>query len=149
MQFIPQTYVGTKTVVAGEMSRGAYNLYRGWTIPADENPEDEGYLVEYLDGGKANHPSHQHYISWSPKDVFDRAYKPVEAPKYAQPHQQRVWEEQQQLWTRLTALRAFVLTDIFFALPHDERVDLKTQLLTMQDLNEILVRRINRFPRTL
>lgn len=25
--------------------KGAYNRYRGWEIPADENPEDEGYLI--------------------------------------------------------------------------------------------------------
>lgn len=68
-------YVGTKRVKANPMTRGEYNQYRGWEIPADEIPQDEGYLVEYLDGGKANHPDHEGYISWSPKDVFDQAYR--------------------------------------------------------------------------
>lgn len=58
-------YVGTKFIEAKPMSRGEYNLYRGWTIPADENPADEGYLVRYSDG----------YESWSPKKQFEEAYR--------------------------------------------------------------------------
>ena len=74
MNMIP--YIGTKAVKAVPMSRLAYNEYRGWVMPADENPADEGYLVEYLDGGKPCDDRHEGYISWSPKDVFERAYKP-------------------------------------------------------------------------
>lgn len=69
-----KTYEGTKRLYATPMNRGDYNAYRGWEVPADENPADDGYLVEYLDGGKSNHPDHAGYISWSPKDVFERAY---------------------------------------------------------------------------
>ena len=71
-----KSFIGTKMVLARPMGRGEYNAYRGWVCPADENPEDEGFLVEYVDGGKANHPAHAGYISWSPKDVFERAYRP-------------------------------------------------------------------------
>lgn len=67
-------YVGIKEVKAIPMNRGDYNVYRGWECPADENPADEGYLVEYLDGGESNHPNHAGYISWSPKAVFEQAY---------------------------------------------------------------------------
>ena len=42
-------YVGTKVIEAKPMNRGDYNNYRGWQIPADENPEDTGYLVKYSD----------------------------------------------------------------------------------------------------
>lgn len=77
-----KTYVGKKIINATPMNRGDYNTLRGWDVPADENPSDEGYLVEYTDGGKANHPGYKGYISWSPKDVFERAYKPLdEIPK--------------------------------------------------------------------
>lgn len=72
-----QSYIGTKVIRARPMSRGDYNLYRGWEIPANENPDDEGYLVEYRDGGQANHPQHVGYISWSPRDVFARSYRPT------------------------------------------------------------------------
>jgi hypothetical protein len=70
-------HIGTKQVTATPMTRGDYNAYRGWTLPSDENGADAGYLVEYLDGGTPNHPSHDGYISWSPKAQFDNAYRPV------------------------------------------------------------------------
>lgn len=72
-------FYGTKRILAIPMTRGAYNQYRGWVVPANENPHDAGYLVEYTDGGKPNDERHSGYISWSPADVFDLAYKPINA----------------------------------------------------------------------
>lgn len=54
-------YIRCHMVEAMPMSRGAYNKKRGWTIPADENPKDKGYLVKYPDG----------YVSWCPKAQFE------------------------------------------------------------------------------
>jgi hypothetical protein len=71
-------FIGVKLIHATPMNRLAYNQLRGWELPADENGDDEGYLVEYLDGGKANVPGYAGYVSWSPKDVFERAYKPTD-----------------------------------------------------------------------
>ena len=71
-------YIGTKLINAIDMTRAAYNILRGWDLPANENGDDAGYLVEYVDGGSPNHPNFKGYISWSPKDVFERAYKPTE-----------------------------------------------------------------------
>ena len=71
-------YKCTKEVFATPMNRGEYNTLRGWHVPDDENPNDAGYLVEYLDGGKPNHPDFDNYISWSPKDIFERGYNPTE-----------------------------------------------------------------------
>ena len=67
--------IGIKAIMAVAMTRQEYNDYRGWQLPADEDGTDEGYLVEYVDGGQSNHPSHTGYISWSPKEVFDNSYK--------------------------------------------------------------------------
>lgn len=64
-------YIGSKLIEAEPMTRGAYNEYRGWTIPKDENPEDEGYVVKYSDD----------YVSWSPKEIFDKAYLEVDDNK--------------------------------------------------------------------
>ena len=69
------SYIGTKNILAKPITKDEYNIYRGWELPADENGSDEGFLVEYTDGGQSNHPDHKGYISWSPKDVFDRAYR--------------------------------------------------------------------------
>ena len=68
-----KNYIGTKRIEAEPMTRGDYNKYRGWTIPADENPEDEGYIVKYSND----------YISWSPKQAFEEAYSEIcENPLY-------------------------------------------------------------------
>ncbi len=69
-----KTYIGTKIINARPMTRLEYNEYRGWPLPQDESGEDWGYLVEYMDGGKPNHADHKGYISWSPKEQFDKAY---------------------------------------------------------------------------
>ena len=66
------------------MSRLAYNEYRGWELPSDENGEDEGFLVEYIDGGESNHADHEGYISWSPKAVFENAYREVSGLSFGQ-----------------------------------------------------------------
>ena len=63
-----QKYIGTKQIEARPMTRGDYNNYRGWQIPAEENPADEGYLVRYSDG----------YESWSPEKQFNEAYRPCD-----------------------------------------------------------------------
>lgn len=72
-----KTYVGTKTINAKPMTRAAYNEFRGWALPADENGDDEGYLVEYTDGGKPNTPHYEGYVSWSPREQFEKAYHEV------------------------------------------------------------------------
>ena len=74
-----QDYFGTKQIMAQAMTLGAYNGYRGWDLPKDEDKETDGYLVEYIDGGKPNHPEHLGYISWSPADVFEASYQPTHA----------------------------------------------------------------------
>ena len=61
-------YVGTKQIEARPMTRGAYNYYRGWPIPSDEDPNDNGYLIKYSDG----------YEHWSPEKQFDETYRPCD-----------------------------------------------------------------------
>lgn len=58
-------YIGTKMLEAKPMNLGDYNKYRGWTIPDNEDPLKDGYLVRYADK----------YESWSPKVVFEESYK--------------------------------------------------------------------------
>lgn len=70
-------YIGTKVVSGTPMTRIQYCDYRNWVITEDENPLDEGYLVEYEahEDSPPNHINHVGYISWSPKSVFEEAYK--------------------------------------------------------------------------
>ncbi|WP_236192326.1 crAss001_48 related protein [Pseudomonas urethralis] len=120
-------YIGTKIVMALAMTRLAYNEYRGWDLPADENGADEGYLVEYTDGGAPNHPGHAGYISWSPKAQFDAGYVAIGDVGHLPPHQQRVVAELEQLADRVKKLEAFLATPLYASLPGDEQ-----QLLKMQ-----------------
>ena len=55
-----QKYIGVERVEARPITRGDYNIYRGWQIPADENPADEGYLVKRGDV----------HENWIPKEIF-------------------------------------------------------------------------------
>ena len=59
-----KTYIGVKKIEAEPMTRGDYNTYRGWQIPTDENPADEGYHVKHADG----------HESWSPKEDFENTF---------------------------------------------------------------------------
>lgn len=54
-------------IEAEPMNLGDYNKFKGWTIPDNEDPKREGYKVKYSDD----------YISWSPKEVFEKAYLKV------------------------------------------------------------------------
>ena len=59
-------YLGTKLVTAKPMTREDAEAVLGKFIkPAKQEYSGEGYLVRYEDG----------YQSWSPKEVFDKAYK--------------------------------------------------------------------------
>jgi hypothetical protein len=62
-----RAYIGTKTLAAMPMTLGFYNNYRGWTIPENEDPNKEGYMVQYPDN----------YILWSPKEIFETSYREI------------------------------------------------------------------------
>jgi len=76
-----KTFIGTKIIKATPMNRLTYYMRRGWMALPDD-PEGEGYLVEYTDGGKPNHPDFAGYISWSPKDVFENAYQEIKGMSF-------------------------------------------------------------------
>ena len=62
-------YLGTKLVTAKPMTRAEAEVILGKSIkPAKQEYSGEGYLVRYEDG----------YQPWSPKEVFDKAYKPAD-----------------------------------------------------------------------
>ena len=60
-----KTYIGTKIIEAAPAIRMGGKVYdANETIPRSMELVEEGYKVRYQDG----------YESWSPKDVFERAY---------------------------------------------------------------------------
>jgi hypothetical protein len=138
------TYLGTKLVKAEPMTRLEYNEYRGWAPPHGEDDE-EGYLVEYLDGGKANHAAHKGYISWSPKDVFEFSYTPVGEQGEYLPHEYRVIVEKAQLDAKIERLRMFIAGSVYESVYAAEQDRLQAQLTKMLDLSDILAERIESF----
>lgn len=76
------TFIGTKIINATPMTGLEYNVYRGWDLPASEDSSDEGFLVKYHDGGKANDHRHAGYISWSPAKVFNKSYQKTDAMSF-------------------------------------------------------------------
>ena len=140
-----KTYRGTKVINAQPMTRLEYNIFRGWSLPADENGADEGFLVEYTEGGKANTPTFKGYISWSPKDVFEKAYHEIEQPEKVSTFQERVVAEKLELDDRRAKLGAFYPTAAFTALPSLEQSLLIDQGHAMRDYSFVLQARINLF----
>lgn len=71
-----KTYIGTKIIKAEPMSKAEFNHYMNYCNA--EYVEREGYLVEYSltsEKDKPNHPDHEGYVSWSPKESFEEAYE--------------------------------------------------------------------------
>lgn len=77
-----QTFIRCNLVTATSMTRGNYNKMRGWKVPADENPKEEGYLVVYPDG----------YRSWCPKDRFLEQSFAIEKPDTISPNDIPHWQ---------------------------------------------------------
>lgn len=63
-----EVYIGTKIIEATPAIRKGGKVYDlTWPIPRSMEPEEQGYRVRYPDG----------YESFSPKAVFEEAYRPV------------------------------------------------------------------------
>ena len=53
-------YINCRFVEAKPITRGNYNEIKGWNLPENENPDDEGYFV--MD---------KWHSSWIPKEIFE------------------------------------------------------------------------------
>lgn len=140
-----KTYIGTKIINATPMNRADYNTYRDWVLPTNEDGGDEGYLVEYMDGGKPNDSRHDGYISWSPAAQFDAAYLPIGDVSGMPAHQQRVVAEKAQLDDKRAKLKAFFLTPFFDGLKTEEKQRLTEQEMYMVRYSDVLGARIAAF----
>lgn len=143
-----EIYVSHKRVKRKAMTRQEYCDYRGWDVPDVENGSDEGYLVEYLDGGVSNDTRHDGYISWSPKEAFDNGYtkEEIEVSPAENTYQERVIIERQELSERLVSLNMFICNNPAFSkLNAEERELLRSQAQVMDEYCDILKERIEQF----
>ena len=144
-------YLGVKLISAEPCSQdqyaGAKNF--GDLSKLSGGIDREGYKVVYEDG----------YTSWSPKDVFEKAYKSIKtisdlkSTKWFKigniptpPHQGRVVTEMLDLDKKIEALDSFILSNpIYKTLPIGEQDRLVKQVQAMQYYFGILIDRINNF----
>lgn len=120
-------FTGTKTVLACPMSHAVAENCLGRKITLQEKYSGEGYLVEYPDG----------YTSWSPKEVFDEAYKCSET------FIDRMEIELSELDDKISNLKSFIVNNSrFYQMRYNVRELLTQQLDTMQKYSTILATRI-------
>lgn len=125
-------YTGTKTIKACPMTLGEAEkvLKRHIDSSAVENrDETPGYLVEYGEDG-------DNYRSWSPKEVFERAYRVSET------HIDRMMIEKEEVEKRYLAARKFTFSDAFSDLSDQQRTLLRKQLDIMESYLYTLCKRI-------
>lgn len=126
-------FTGTKTVKACPMTLGEAEkvLNRHIDIPSVENRElTPGYLVEYGADG-------DNYRSWSPKDVFERAYRPSET------FLDRMRIEYDQLRERVLKLSAFIFSHKFRKMSPNRRQKMLDQISFMEKYLSVLGYRID------
>lgn len=119
-------YIGTKVIMAEPMTMIEAQKVLGREIkPA--TVEEDGYLVEYKDG----------YKSWSPKSVFEEAYKPNET------FLDRLSIEKHELTDKVDKLRKFLSNeDVQMKVGSFQFVRMTEQLEAMEKYLNILTRRI-------
>lgn len=119
-----KNYTGTKTVSAEPMNEFDA-VQKGIARPNTDNHEfRDGYHVVYHDG----------YESWSPKDVFEEAYKCSET------HIDRMRIEYEELKERKNRLKNFLNSNA--SIDEDEKGLLKAQYLIMCSYCSILSERL-------
>lgn len=119
-------YTGTKTVKARPMTMGeAYEckLLKEGVRPSECETDKAGYLVEYEDG----------YLSWSPKDVFEAAYKPSET------FLERLDNECDEIGARYDKAKDFINSDRFDNLSPIAKLLLAAQSATQREYICLLI----------
>lgn len=122
-------YIGTKTIMAEPMTMGeAYekNLLKAGRVPSESQKNVKGYCVEY-EGG---------YQSWSPADVFGKAYKVAETPL------DRMRIEQAEESERYLKGAAFIKSQTFPRLNYLARTLLSAQNETQREYCYLLASRV-------
>ena len=138
-----ERYLGVKLVDAEPCSQDQYAGAKNFGDLSKKSGgiDREGYKVVYEDG----------YTSWSPKDVFEKAYRqikdgiPLDKGNWL-PHQERVAQEARELREKSDKLYSFITSNnIYNGLDLNEQTRLKQQLMAMQYYLTILIERIENF----
>ncbi|HFC6388666.1 TPA: hypothetical protein ACFNMI_001758 [Neisseria bacilliformis] len=124
------------TVTAQPMTRGDYNNLRGWALPADEDPNEAGFLVINPSVSERNLEGYDGYVSWLPQEAFAELYRETDTWK------QRLEIEAEELNEKIDKLSAFINGAAFNELPKEQQELLAKQLFSMAAYNEVLKTRL-------
>lgn len=122
-------YIGTKVVSAKPMTKGEAferNLLKAGVEIDDTQSAEDGYMVEYEDG----------YTSWSPKEVFEKAYK------LSENFLDRLIIEESDLNEKIIKLHHFIQSKEFIPLSENQQKLMKEQYEIMIKYHNILKLRI-------
>ena len=129
-------YARIGLVQADPMTRQDYNDLRGWTLPANENGDDAGYVVAAYE---------RDHVAWMPKAEFEALHQPVaDAEEGDLSYVLRMRAELAELEGRLAKLLKYLDTDQSRNLPFEDLTLLRAQRMAMEGYKEILNRRLCR-----
>lgn len=115
----PTKYVASEIVKAILMTRKEYNDLRKCVVPADENPDDVGYVIVHTS-------SSNKYINWMPVEEFELIHKKADT------FMDRMQIEIQDLETKLEkAQSAFDSADLYENTDCEDRMLLSMQITHM------------------
>lgn len=132
----PITYVGNSIVHALPMTRGEYNTLRGWTVPPDENADDNGYVIQE---GRTQH------LNWKPQDVFEKIYD-INLRVRQEPKNliDSLVEERDEIRDRVAEVSNLIHSPSFDLLNPEQQADFHLQLRAMNMYLDVLESRVNK-----
>ena len=123
-----KVYKNSAEFTAKPMTRKAYNVFRGWDLPKDENGADKGYLVERTD---------KSHMSWVPEAQFNTMY--AESPV---DFLDRLKKEHEELNEKIVGLTKALTSDKVLEIDNYQLRLLNKQLTFMVAYEKVLTERL-------
>lgn len=128
-------FAATHTIFAKPMNLGEYNNLRGWTIPADEDPSEEGFLIVH--GNKKPEAILLSDLTWAKKSTFENKYTATDT------FDQRLKLELVELLGRSVSLATYIESGKIKDLPVEQSSALMVQSELMATLGILISHRIS------
>lgn len=121
-------------ISAQPMTLGQYNKLKGWDIPANEDPDEQGYLIVLVD--KKPEALELTDLTWCRKSIFDAKYSPSNT------FEERLNVEYVDLLGRSVGLSTFIESGKIDALKTEHSAPLRVQSELMATYLVLLAHRI-------
>lgn len=132
----PLTYAGHSIVHAVPMTLGEYYKLRGWAVPADEDNEANGYVVQ---------EARTQHLNWKPQHVFELIYDiNLRARQEPKTLITALVEERDEILERVTEVTNLINSPSFPLLSQESQSDYHQQLEAMQLYLAVMETRVSR-----